>query len=76
MSNNLMGSPAYSLNTSDLISVGKNALLVGLAAVLTYIGDNMGKLDLGSMSALVVPVVVVVLNSAIKWAKDNTAAKK
>jgi hypothetical protein len=71
-----MGSPAYSLNTSDLISVGKNALLVGLAAVLTYIGDNMGKLDLGSMSALVVPVVVVVLNSAIKWAKDNTAAKK
>jgi hypothetical protein len=69
---NQNGSPAFALNTSDLISVGKNALLVGLAAVLTYVGDNMGKLDLGSMSALVVPVVVVVLNSVIKWAKDNT----
>lgn len=72
MSNKLMGSTAFSLNTSDLISVGKNALLVGLAAVLTYLGDNLGKLDLGSMSALVVPVVVVVINSVVKWARDNT----
>lgn len=72
MSNKLMGSKAFALNTSDLISVGKNALLVGLAAVLTYLGDNLGKLDLGSMSALVVPVVVVVINSVVKWARDNT----
>jgi hypothetical protein len=60
------------MDMNDVISVGKNALLVGLAAVLTYVGENLTKIDLGSMSALVVPVVVVVLNSAIKWAKDNT----
>lgn len=57
---------------NDIMSVGKNAMLVGLAAVLTYVGENIMKIDLGSMSALIVPVVVVVLNSAIKWAKDNT----
>jgi hypothetical protein len=68
----MLTSKAYSMDMNDVMSVGKNALLVGLAAVLTYVGENLTKLDLGSMSALVVPVVVVVLNSAIKWAKDNT----
>lgn len=57
---------------NDVLSIGKNAMLVGLAAVLTYVGENLTKIDLGSMSALLVPVVVVVLNSMIKWAKDNT----
>lgn len=66
------GSKAFSLNTTDLISVGKNALLVGLAAILTYVGENISKVDLGNMTALVVPVVVVVMNTAIKWAKDNS----
>jgi hypothetical protein len=68
----LSGSKAFSLNTTDLIGVGKNALLVGLAAVLTYVGEHISQVDLGNMSALVVPVVVVVMNTVIKWAKDNT----
>lgn len=72
MSEPKMGSKAFALNTTDLISVGKNAALVGLAAVLTYVGENLAKLDLGSMSALVVPVVVVLINTTVKWAKDNT----
>jgi hypothetical protein len=66
------GSTSFALNTTDLISVGKNALLVGLAAVLTYVGNNLSHLDLGSMSALLVPVVAVVINTVVKWAKDNT----
>jgi hypothetical protein len=66
------GSPAFALNTTDLVAVGKNALLVGLAAVLTYVGENITKIDLGNMSALVVPVVVVAINTAVKWVRDNT----
>lgn len=69
------GSTSFSLNTTDLVSVGKNALLVGLAAVLTYLGENLSSLDLGNMSALIVPVVVVVINTVVKWAKDNTKDK-
>lgn len=66
------GSTAFALNASDLVSVGKNALLVGLAAVLTYVGEHLTKLDLGNMSALLVPVVTIVISTAVKWAKDNT----
>jgi hypothetical protein len=66
------GSKAFSLNTTDLVAVGKNALLVGLAAVLTYVGEHLSKVDLGSMSALVVPVVTIVIGTVVKWAKDNT----
>lgn len=68
----LSGSSAFALNTTDLIAVGKNALLVGLAAVLTYVGENITKVDLGNMSALVVPVVVVAINTVVKWVRDNT----
>ena len=67
-----IGSKAFALNTTDMISVGKNALLVGLAAILTYLGENLTKIDLGSMTALLVPVVAVLINTAVKWAKDNT----
>lgn len=66
------GSKAFSLNATDLVSVGKNALLVGLAALLTYVGENLAKLDLGNMSALVVPVATIVISTAVKWVKDNT----
>lgn len=66
------GSKSFALNTTDLIFVGKNALLVGLAAILTYVGENVTKIDLGAASALIVPVVVVLMNTVVKWAKDNS----
>jgi len=66
------GSKAFTLNTTDLVAVGKNALLVGLAAVLTYVGENVSKVDLGNMSALLVPIVTILISTAVKWAKDNT----
>ena len=60
------------MDVNDVISVGKNALLVGLAAVLTYVGENISDIDLGAASALVVPVVVVAVNTLVSWIKDNT----
>jgi hypothetical protein len=60
------------MDVNDLVNVGKNALLVGLAAVLTYVGENITKIDLGAASALVVPVVVVMVNTLVNWIKDNT----
>lgn len=68
----MLTSKGYAIDMNDLISVGKNALLVGVAAVLTYVGENITKVDLGSMSALVVPVVVVLVNTMVNWIKDNT----
>lgn len=71
----MLTSKAFSLDVNDLVNVGKNALLVGVAAVLTYIGENITKVDLGAMSALVVPVVVVLVNTLVNWIKDHTSKK-
>lgn len=68
----MLTSKAFALDANDLVNVGKNALLVGVAAVLTYVGENITKVDLGAMSALVVPVVVVLVNTVVNWIKDHT----
>jgi len=68
----MLTSKSFTMDMNDLVSVGKNALLVGLAAVLTYVGENITKIDLGAASALVVPVVVVMVNTLVSWIKDNT----
>ena len=66
-----MGSKKFTLNWSDFTSIGKNAVLVGGAAALTYVAGNLDQIDLGSLGALLVPIVAVGLDTAIKWLKDN-----
>lgn len=67
----MLTSRSYQLDKNDVLALAKNAVLVGLAAVLTYVGENLVKLDLGPSIALFVPVVAMVLDSAVKWAKNN-----
>lgn len=68
----MLTSKSFAIDVNDLVNVGKNALLVGVAAVLTYVGENITKIDLGSASALIVPVVVVLVNTLVSYLKDNT----
>jgi hypothetical protein len=68
----MLDSKGFEINKKDLVSVGKGALLVGVSAILTYVGQNLAHIDLGAGSALIVPVVSMLLDSAIKWIKDNT----
>lgn len=67
-----MNSKAFSLNKADFINLFKNTLLVSSGAGLTYLAESIGKLDLGPAGALVVPIVVLGLDTLVKWAKDNT----
>jgi hypothetical protein len=67
-----MTSKRFSLNTKDVKVLGKNAFLVGIAASLAYVGQHIANLDFGTYGALVVPVIAVIIDSAVKWAKDNT----
>jgi hypothetical protein len=64
-------SKSFSLNTSDLVNLGKNALLVGLAAMLTYVGENISNVDLGTAAIMLVPVVSVAIDTLVKWIKNN-----
>jgi hypothetical protein len=68
----MLDSKAFEFNKNDFLSLAKNALLVGLAAVLTYVGQNLSHIDLGAGTALVVPVVTIMIDSAVKWVRDNT----
>lgn len=65
-------SPKFKMDLTDAKNVGKNALLVGVAAALTYVSSNLMNVDLGVYGPLVVPVVSSLLDTVIKWAKNNT----
>lgn len=68
-------SPAFSLNVADVVEISKNTALVALAAGLTYLGENIGNLDLGNMGVMFVPIAAVVINTVVKWAKNNVASE-
>lgn len=73
---NKEGSKSFTLNTSDLVNLAKNAALVGLAAVLTYVGENIADVDLGATGVMIVPVVSVGIDTLVKWIKNNTKKEK
>ena len=62
----------WSLNWADGKKLGLNTLFVSLAAGLTYLGTQVGNIDWGSATALVVPIAALLLGTATQWAKDNS----
>ena len=64
-------SPAFTLNVADAVEIAKNTALVALAAGLTYFGENMASLDLGNLGVMLVPIAAVVINTVVRWAKNN-----
>ena len=64
-------SPAFSLNVADVVDITKNTALVALAAGLTYLGENLSDLELGNIGVMFVPIAAVVINTVVKWAKNN-----
>ena len=64
-------SKAFTLNTTDLLNLGKNALLVALAAGLAYVGENLSDVDWGTSGVLLVPVISVGIDTLVKWMKNN-----
>ncbi len=64
-------SPSFSLNVADVVEITKNTALVALAAGLTYLGENIADLDLGNIGVMLVPIAAVVINTVVKWAKNN-----
>ena len=67
------GSSKFSLDLTDLINVCKTGLFVAVAAFISYLINNLAKLDFGAYTALIVPVITLVLDTIAKWLKDNSA---
>tara|TARA_Y100000385_G_C13084038_1_gene635460 strand:- start:1277 stop:1492 length:216 start_codon:yes stop_codon:yes gene_type:complete len=67
-----MGSKKFTLDFSDLSKVFKTAVLVGGAAALTVVAENLEVVDIGMYTPLFVPIIAVGLDTAIKWLKNNS----
>ena len=52
-----MGSKKWSLNGEDLKKLGLNTVFVSLAAGLTYLGAEVGNVDWGSSTALILSLI-------------------
>lgn len=65
------GSSAFTIDVDDIIKVAKGAVLVGSSAALTYVAQNLGNVDFGVYGPVMVPVFSVVLDTVIKWVKNN-----
>jgi len=65
-------SKGLSFDKNDMIVIVKNAILVGAAAAVTFLAENLAKVDFGQSTALVIPIVAVVLNTVSRWLKDYT----
>jgi hypothetical protein len=70
-----VGSKFFSLNVNDVIEIVKQALIVGLAAVLTFIAQHIGNIEMGESTLIVIPVVTAALNTIIRWLNDYTKPK-
>lgn len=67
----MLTSSKFQFDKNDLVAVVKNAVLVGVAAALTYVGESVAKVDLGTAGPLLVPVVTLALDSFVKWVRNN-----
>ncbi len=67
-----MGSKKFKLDWTDITTVVKTACLVGGAAALTVVAENLQVVDIGVYTPLFVPIIAVGLDTAIKWLKDNS----
>lgn len=65
-------SKGLSFDKNDMIVIVKNAVLVGTAAAVTFLAENLAKVDFGQNTALIIPIVAVVLNTVSRWLKDYT----
>lgn len=68
-------SKGFQFDKNDLWAILANAALVGLAAAATFAAETLANVDLGAKVAVVIPIVVVALNSFARWASDYTKKK-
>lgn len=62
-----MQSKRFTLNKADLISLGKGLLITLAGAALTYLSENVAKMDFGEMTPLVVALFALVVNFCRKF---------
>jgi hypothetical protein len=66
------GSKRFSLNSIDWKKIGIGALVAGVGALLTYLTEVIGGIDLGEWTPVVVGIWSVIANIVRKWVADHS----
>ena len=66
------GAKRFSLNTVDLIKLGKGLLVAAGGAALTYLGEWAASVEFGVLAPLITAGLAVVLNAFRKWVTDGS----
>jgi len=69
-------SKGLSLDKVDVKVLVRNAALVGLGSAIAYLANNFTSVDLGPQTALLVPVIVMALQSLGRFVTDFTKPKE
>lgn len=69
-------SKGMSVDKTDFVVVLRNAALVGLGSAIAYLANNFTTVDLGPQTALLVPVIVMALQSLGRFVTDFTKPKE
>lgn len=59
-----MKSKMFSLNSTDIGKIFRGALVVGLAAIVTFIAQELSSIDFGGYTGLVIGLAAVIINAA------------
>ena len=62
-----MISKQYNLIKQDLIKVGKGALIAGTGVACTYILENVGNINFGDFTPIVVGFISILTNTLLKF---------
>lgn len=65
----------YTLNKEDIISLGKGLLIAVAGAALTYLSENLGKINFGEYTPVVVALFSVLANIIRKFVSTQSYLK-
>ena len=68
-------SKSFKLNVDDLLVILKNGSMVGIAALLTFVAQNIVHLDFGPSTAAIIPIVTVILTGLTRFFTDYSKKK-
>lgn len=64
-------SPKYKLNKEDLLKIGKGAGIAAGGAFFAFLLEVLPQIDFGEISYIVIPMLSILINAALKFFKNN-----
>ena len=60
------------LNSTDYAKLARDFIIVSAASGLAYLSVHINTLDFGQYTSVLVPILTLLIQGAIKWCKTNS----